>query len=237
MRLTLLSTLCLAAATVPAQTYKTTILVKGLNKPSGIAVHSSGDLYFTEIPSPGKFGSNNTVSLWIARTGKTSVIVKGEPAPTHIVVLPNRDFYWTCNSAGVIMRGKGTSHSSIGTGLSNPNGIAVTGKGRVFFTQLPTPGKPGNQGGRNSVAELVKGAATVLKSGEPEPVDIVVDANNNLYWTCKSAGVILTRNAKTSKVSLVLDNLDKPVGIAMDAAGNLYFTEVPTPGKFANHEQ
>jgi len=221
-------------ATVTAQTYKTTIIAMGLNKPIGISVHSSGDLYFTEIPEPGKFSAKNTVSMRDGKTGKVVQIVKGEPSPTHIVVLADRTFYWTCNQVGVIMQGKGTSHASVATGLSNCNGLAVTAKGRVFFTQLPTPGKPGSMGGKNNVAELVNGKAVVLKAGEPEPVDIVADANNNLYWTCKAAGVILRRDAKTKRVSLVLDKLDSPSGIAMDAAGNLYFTEVPTPGKFKN---
>ena len=222
------------ATTATAQTYKTTIIAMGLNKPIGISVHSSGDLYFTEIPDPGKFSTKNTVSMRDGKTGKVLQIVKGEPAPTHIVVLSDRTFYWTCNNVGVVMRGKGTSHSSVATGLSNCNGISVTPKGRIFITQLPTPGKPGSKGGKNNVAELLNGKAVVLKAGEPEPVDIVADANDNLYWTCKSAGVILRRDAKTTAVSLVLDKLDSPSGIAMDGAGNLYFTEVPTPGKFAN---
>ena len=43
----------------------------------------------------------------------------------------------------------------------------------------------------------------------------------------------LRRDAVTKAVSLVLKRLEKPSGIAMDAAGNLYFTELPTPGKSA----
>jgi glucose/arabinose dehydrogenase len=220
-----------AATTVPAQTYQTVTIATGLNKPVGIAVHSSGDLYFTEVPDPGKRSKNNTVSMRDARSGKITQIVTGEPAPTHIAVLADRTFYWTCNTAGVIMRGTGTSHTAIATGLSNCNGLTVTDKGRVFFTQIPTPGKSGTMGGKNNIAELVNGKAMVLKAGEPEPVDIVADAAGNLYWTCRTAGVILRRDAKTKGVSLVLDKLDSPSGIAMDAAGNLYFTEVPTPGK------
>ncbi|MHC4814097.1 MAG: Vgb family protein [Planctomycetota bacterium] len=219
------------AAGLSAQTYTTSILHKGLNKPAGIAVHSSGDLYFTELPNPGKFNAGNTVAMRAAKTGQVTVIVKGEPAPMNIVVLADRSFYWTCNTAGVIMRGSGTRHSAIATGLSNPNGIAVTAMGRVFFTQLPTPGKPGSQGGKNDVSELIAGKAKVLVAGNPAPTDIAVDANNNLYWTCQTAGVILRRDAKTTKVTAVLNKLEKPTGIAMDAAGNLYFTEVPTPGK------
>ena len=60
-------------------------------------------------------------------------------------------------------------------------------------------------------------------------VAIVVSRNGALYWTCKSAGVILQRvNGDTS---VLLDGLDSPVGIALDHKGEtLYFTEVPTPG-------
>jgi hypothetical protein len=70
---------------------------------------------------------------------------------------------------------------------------------------------------------------TVLHMGDPEPGDIVVARDGRLYWTCKSAGVILTQfNGETH---VLLLDLDSPVGIALDHKERaLFFTEVPTPG-------
>ena len=85
-------------------------------------------------------------------------------------------------------------------------------------------------GGTNTV-NVSNGVVTqTLTLGEPEPTDIAVTKDGTVYWTCKSAGVILKRTP-AGVVSLVLAGLDKPVGIALDhSARKLYWTEVPTPG-------
>jgi streptogramin lyase len=66
--------------------------------------------------------------------------------------------------------------------------------------------------------------------GEPEPTDIAVAKDGTVYWTCKTANVILRRSPE-GVVSLLLGSLDSPVGIALDHQDRkLFFTEVPTPG-------
>src|SRR5262245_51497371 len=60
------------------------------------------------------------------------------------------------------------------SGLSSPTGIGAVGSGTLLFTQLPTPGVSGSQGGRNTVNEvkLASGEITVLTQGEPEPTNL-----------------------------------------------------------------
>jgi hypothetical protein len=101
----------------------------------------------------------------------------------------------------------------------------------LFITQLPTPGVGGQMGGSNTVDRIALGTGRIvnLTLGEPEPTNLTLDKRGNLYWTCKSAGVILTRN-HAGCVSLFLDELEKPTGIAADRWDNIYFTQVPTPG-------
>ncbi|MBM3845859.1 MAG: hypothetical protein FJ405_06195 [Verrucomicrobia bacterium] len=71
---------------------------------------------------------------------------------------------------------------------------------------------------------------TLIHEGEPEPVNIAIGKGGDLYWTCKSAGVILTRTADGA-ISPLQTGLNKPVGIALNRRGTkLYWTEVPTPG-------
>src|SRR5262245_25478462 len=116
-------------------------------------------------------------------------------------------------------------------GLTRPTGIVAQGSETLYITQLPTPGVSGRMGGRNTVDKisLESGRITNLTTGEPEPTNLALDKRSNLYWTCKSAGVILERNRR-GDVSLFLGGLEKPSGIAVDRWDNIYFTLLPTPG-------
>jgi DNA-binding beta-propeller fold protein YncE len=210
-----------------AQRYRTRVIATGLERPLGIAVEGSEDLYFTEVPEPGVAGGRNGVSHLDLESGTITTISQGEPEPTHLAVGRDGDIYWTCKSAGVILaRLEGGSVGPFATGLKQPSGIAVGGQGAVYFTEIPTPGVPG---GRNRVSVIRGDHKRVISMGEPEPVDVAVARNGDLYWTCKTAGVILTRHNGTT--SVLLSGLDSPVGIAIDHRSQyLYFTEVPTPG-------
>lgn len=117
------------------------------------------------------------------------------------------------------------------SGLSRPTGIAVQGGQTLYFTQLPTPGVPGSMGGTNTVNRIVLGAGAVqtLTMGEPEPTHLALAPDGTLYWTCKSAGVILERS-RSGDVSLFLGGLAKPSGISVGREGDVYFTQLPTPG-------
>ena len=79
-------------------------------------------------------------------------------------------------------------------GLNHPVGIALDHKGEtLYFTEVPTPGVPGNAGGQNRVnaLDLRTKAVSVIHEGDPEPTDVAVARNGNVYWTCTSAGVIV----------------------------------------------
>jgi sugar lactone lactonase YvrE len=218
------------ALPLSAQHFKKSVLVDKLLSPNGIAVEPSGNLLYTEVPDPGRFGARNTVSRFVMSSKTKQLVVGGEPGPRNISVTPNGDFYWTCDTAGVVFVFDQNGQRQIASGLKTPTGIAATPSGRVFLTLIPDPGKPmmGNE-----VAELSGGRTTTISMGEPEPVDIVADDMGNLYWTCRTAGVILRYDMATKQKSLVLDGLEAPTGIAMDGMGRLYFTEVPTPAKNA----
>ena len=120
----------------------------------------------------------------------------GEPEPTDIVVAKNGDLYWTCKSAGVILEQTACDGMTrvLLNQLDKPVGIALDSSGRnLYFTEVPTPGLSGANGGRNKVWEfdLKKGVKTLVHGGDPEPTDITVAKNGKLYWTCSSAGVIV----------------------------------------------
>lgn len=222
------------AVTVPvpslAQSFRFEVVASGLQRPVGIAIEGSDDIYFTEVPSPGVAGAGNGVSHLDLESGAITKISDGEPEPTNIGLARNGDVYWTCKSAGVILRlvEETGAIEPFATGLASPSGVSVKGR-NVYFTELPTPGMPGPEGGQNTVSVIRGGNKRVITTGEPEPTDIVVARNGDLFWTCKSAGVILYRSK--GKVGVLKANLDQPSGIALDHANQvLYFTEVPTPG-------
>ncbi len=120
----------------------------------------------------------------------------------------------------------------IASGLASPTGIAVRGSGggtTVYFTQVPTPGVPGSMGGMNSVNFLYRGSVGLVNDGEPDPVNLALTRDGDLFWTCRTAGVILRMDRRTRAVGLVLAGLARPTGIAT-YKDELFFTQVPTPG-------
>ena len=221
---------CLCATHALSQAYTTSVIARNLLRPTGIVASADGTLWITEVPEPGQRGGSNMVSRLDIGGAKT-VLIAGEPEPTHIARNAAGTLYWTCGSAGVIQRFSNNTRTTLLNQLLSPSGIAVGATDTIYFTQVPTPGQNGMNGGRNTVNSWTSaGGVQSVTMGEPEPRDVAVDASGNLFWTCKSANVILWRNAVTGMVSPLLRGLDKPSGIAVDQHGALYFTEVPTPG-------
>src|SRR5688500_38786 len=149
---------------------------------------------------PGVAGGTNRV---VAFDGTTKTVLHmGEPEPVDIAVARNGDLYWTCKSAGVILKQSGGVTTQLLTGLDHPVGIALDHKDRaLYFTEVPTPGVGGMMGGRNKIwrVNLADGTRELIHQGDPEPTDITVARNGNLYWTCTSAGVIVEGRRRASR--------------------------------------
>lgn len=217
------------ASALAAQEYELKVLASGLTKPTGIAVNGQ-TIYFTELPNPGVGNSGNAVKKLSLLDQAITTLHMGEPEPVNIVVTSDGTVYWVCKSAGVILK---QTRDGVTTaflmGLNKPSGIDVSNQGVVYFTEVPTPG---TAGGMNGVFASADGSSIhTINMGEPEPVDVTVAPNGDIYWTCRTAGVILVRSAKDGMVRVARAGLNKPTGITIDRQGrNLYFTEVPTPG-------
>lgn len=230
--------LCLLAGAIPlliqnlpAAEFRTRVVASGLHRPTGIAAGTDEDLYFTEVPSPGVPNAGNAVKRLDLCTSEISLVHEGEPEPVNIALDRQGEVYWTCKSAGVVLSlNEDGEVAPVMGGLQKPSGIAVDRWGRIFITTIPTPGVPGTQGGGNNVSVITEKGIAVVNAGEPEPQDIAVSRKGELYWTCRTAGVILTRD-RDGRVTPLLKGLNKPVGIALNRKGDLlYWTEVPTPG-------
>jgi glucose/arabinose dehydrogenase len=233
-QLLLLAAGLLSAGVLSAQDYSTRVVARGLHRPTGIVAQGGGTLYFTEVPTPGVNGMNggsNGVLRLDLDSARVTTLHLGEPEPVNLALGKSGELYWTCKSAGVILEQSRDGVTGVFLrGLAKPSGVAVDRDGTVFFTQLPTPGINGMNGGSNGVFASDGALILTLHLGEPEPTDIAVARDGDLYWTCKSAGVILKQDA-AGTTTVLLRGLNKPVGIAIDHKDrNLFFTEVPTPG-------
>lgn len=223
---------CVLSSGVSAQTYRTSVIARDLERPTGITVSFFDQLYFTELPTPGVSGPDggtNTVNQ-LRRNGRIRVLTEGEPEPTNLSANLFGDIYWTCKSAGVILtlERRASEASLVVGGLNSPSGIAASPFGFAqFFTEVPTPGTNGSE---NKVSVFIEGIdrTIVLDEGDPQPTDVAVDLFGNIYWTCTSAGVIV--RLSQGEVEVIASGLKSPYGLASDLLGNLYFTEVPTPG-------
>jgi len=97
-----------------AQGFDTEVLISDLDKPQGINVDLRGNLFYTEVPSPGVAGeeSGNRVLRYDPLNEETVVIGAGEPEPLDVTAdLFGRSVYWTCRTAGVIIRATPTVES------------------------------------------------------------------------------------------------------------------------------
>ena len=171
---------------------ETRMFLSGLSRPTGIAVDRDELVWFTTIPDPGIPGGRNLVAASDGAVIFTRHM--GDPEPTDVVVGPHRAAYWTCKSAGVILMQVNDVTTVLLSGLDHPTGIALDHEGkRLFFTEVPTPGVPGSAGGRNKVWEVDLRSLDrhLVHEGDPEPTDVAVAKNGNVYWTCTSAGVIV----------------------------------------------
>ena len=116
----------------------------------------------------------------------------------------------------------------VATGLHRPTGIVAGTDEDIYFSEVPSPGVAG-AGNAVKKLDLEDSHITTLHVGEPEPTNLALDRGGNLYWTCKSAGVILEQDEDGTTTPL-LTGLQKPSGVAIDKRGNVYFTQLPTPG-------
>ncbi len=124
-------------------------------------VDFDGNLYYTEVPTPGVGGGANRVVRLNANRKKSVVVSACDPNPCNLTSDLFGNVYWTCTSANVIVRrtqfGAGAT-SVLLRGLKSPFGIDVPLilPNVIYFTEVPTPGLPGSSEGKNNVSVAIK---------------------------------------------------------------------------------
>jgi uncharacterized protein (TIGR03437 family) len=104
--------------------------------------------------------------------------------------------------------------------LDSPTSVSVDVYGNLYIAD------PGNQ--RVRVVSPSGVIQPIAAAGITVPVDAVADPNGNVFIADGGTGTI-SKVSATGMVSTVLAGLQSPGGIALDAAGDLYFTDVTGP--------
>jgi len=106
----------------------------------------------------------------------------------------------------------------VGSGLSNPFGVAVDGAGNVYIADTYN----------NAIKEWSPATGTVttlVASGLHYPEGVAVDGAGNVY-IANGDNTILKWSAATQTVTtLVGSGLSDPTGVAVDGAGNVYIAD------------
>ncbi|MGA7991992.1 MAG: CHRD domain-containing protein [Thermoanaerobaculia bacterium] len=165
-----------------------TELRSGLRGPAAIAVDGAGRVYFAGQPASLPAG------LFILDSGSLRLLSANGPIPTAIAVGAKGDVYGTIQSDGLVYRlGSDGRAEILLQGLDNPNAIAIDeAAGKLYFTEVPTPGRSADQGGRNTVNALDLGSRTrtVLHKGDSDPAGVAVAGDGSLYWTSARQGLV-----------------------------------------------
>ena len=209
--------------------YVVSVLADSLGRPQGIALDGEGNIVVAQSAAAGDGAASGAVAILDTYSRELRVVYLDQPVPTQVSTGPDGGVYWTSRSSGAIFRlgpGRGQPEQIVG-GLRDPSGIAVDGKGQVFFTEISAGGKGGRAG---ALSQFDGTRSNVLVSAEEEPVSIALGPLGDVYWTSSAAGAILHRSGD-GRTDVLFSDLESPVGIALNPQGtHLAFTEVPTPG-------
>jgi sugar lactone lactonase YvrE len=205
-----------------------------LSLPDAVAINDVGELFVSE--ASGLSGS----IVEILPGGTVQTLVSGIPTPSFGVAVDGAgNVYYTDTAANTVKEivaangvvSPSSTVKAVGPSITAPEAIAVDGLGDLFVTnglhvyEIPAVnGAPGS-------------TAVTVGSGWTSPLGVAVDSSGNLFVT--DAGDILNPNAGTvaevtasggtfgpsSTVTTVVQNLNSPGGLAVDAAGDLYVAD------------
>lgn len=160
---------------------------------SGLALDGRGRLYFTSAPVKSSGARISQVS--VLDGDQVTVLRSSEPEPTDIAAGRDGDLYWTNASAGAIVHQSPDGVLEVmASGLERPYGLCLDEKrGVLYFTEVPTPGIAGDEGGRNTInaLSLRSGVISVISRGDPEPSDVAVTPGGRVFWVSTTMGTVI----------------------------------------------
>ncbi len=216
-----------------------------LNSPWGLAVDTAGNLYIADS------GNNRVrkVSNGVITSIPVNITGASLTNPTGVAVDSSGNLYVAAAGNNLVLKvsggvtvpvaGTGTagfngySGTATSVQLNAPWGVAVSAAGNLYIADF----------GNGSIREVINGALTTLVSQQGlGPTGVAVDAQSNLYFAAFDLSV-LGEVTSGGTISVFAGSLSLPVGyagdgglavnaevdgpanLALDSAGNLYFTD------------
>src|SRR5579883_678131 len=188
----------------------TLVGTSGPTSPFGVAVDSSGNVYFSDT-------ANNVVKEYVAATGTVQTLASGLDAPNGVAVDSSGNVYISDldNTVKEYVAATGMVTTLVSTGLSFPDGVAVDGAGNVYIADT----------NNNAVKEYVAatGMVNTLLSVFNRPYGVAVDSSGNVYIADSGSNAVDEYVASTKGYSsLAFRNVIFPTAVAVDSAGNVY---------------
>ena len=189
-----------------------------LANPEGVALDSGGNIYVAD----GAGANSVTVYPPLGSAGWAA----GSPATYSVAP-------------------KAAISTTLTTGLSNPQGIALDSSGKIYVADLNAPGVfvyPAGSNGNAAPTATISGGSTGLKM----PQGIALDSGANIYVAdegneeCDGTASVFTypalgnstgtlNEAPTTTISGSSTGLCRPAGIALDSSADIYVVDRELP--------
>jgi serine/threonine-protein kinase len=197
----------------------------GVRSPGGVAVDAAGDIYVTDTDTETRQG--RVLKLAAGTTTQTVLPFIGLNNPGGVAVDAAGDVYVadTGNTRVLKLAAGSTAQTVLSfTGVDVFGGVAVDATGDLYVTDCMGSGR---------VVELAAGATTQTTlpfTGLIYPCHVAVDGAGGVYVGSGGANGRVLKLAAGSTTQTVLPfiglgTVQGPIGVAVDAAGDIYVTD------------
>ncbi|HSU33113.1 MAG TPA: hypothetical protein VLJ11_17945 [Bryobacteraceae bacterium] len=186
--------------------------------PGGVAVDPQNSLYISDT-------AHNRVLKLNQQTQAVSVVNPSLSSPQEIVLDSNGNLYVAeSGSQDVRKIAADGSISTVATGLVSPTGVAFDNATQSLYIADNGDAAHGVNGSIKKVDQNGTVSTFNVPGGVLHP-STVAFANGILYLVDNGAGVVEKINVSTQAVTPIASGVTNPWGVALDAAGDVYFTE------------
>ena len=204
-------------STYVAVTNAIPVVSSGLNKPYGVTVDGSGNIYIADT-------WNHAIKEWLAASNNVITLVSsGLLTPCGVAVDSSGNVYIADNAPGTVSEWIAASNTVTtlvySGGLNEPYGVAVDSIGNVYIADTWNDAIKVWMAATNYVNTLVS-------SGLSVPHGVAMDGSGNVYIADTGNNAIKEWVAASNTViTLVSSGLNIPFGVAVDGIGNVYIAD------------
>ncbi len=183
-----------------------------------MAADAAGNVYFDEI-------TGHTVKKWSLSNSNVATLVapgSDRPAgPRGVAVDSSGNVYIDDTGYNTIVEWTAANSNEVtlwSAGLYSSSGVAVDAAGNVYFANSGYQTILKLAAANNSISTLASSGLSRSRKG------VAADGGGNVYWANATGGSIMEWIAASAAVT-TLRLLPQPQSAAVDAAGNVYFTD------------